>query len=68
MRSLLDAVDVGLGIALMMSVPIIDRRVRYLSLAGIELPEQTVELVYKSNKTLSPAMKCLVDLLKRKLV
>lgn len=65
-RSLLDAVDVGLGIALMMSVPIIDRRVRYLSLAGIELPEQTVEMVYKSDKTLSPAMKCLVDLLKRK--
>lgn len=62
-RTLLDAVMSNLGIAFIMSVPIINKNIRYLSLETIELPEQTVELVYKSDKALSPAMKYLVELL-----
>jgi len=62
-RSLLDAVLENIGIAMVMSVPVNGKNIRYLSLRGIELPEQTVELVYKSDKTLSPAMKYLVELI-----
>ena len=65
-RSLLDAVDGGLGIAMMMTVPVMGRRVRYLSLEGLELPEQTVELVYQSDKVLSRAMEYLVELLTKR--
>lgn len=62
-RSLMDAVSGNLGVAMMMSVPVIHKDICYLSLKGIELPEQTVELVYKSDKALSPGMKYLVELL-----
>jgi len=50
----------------MMSVPFGDRRICYLSLKGIELPEQMVELVYKSDKALSSGMKYLMELLTEK--
>lgn len=62
-RSLMDAVADNLGIAMMMSVPIDGQKIRYLSLEGIELPEMDVELVYKSDKALSPGMKYLIELL-----
>lgn len=62
-RSLIDAVAGNLGIAMMMSVPMAGRNICYLSLEGMELPEQTVELVYRSDKTLSPGMKYLIELL-----
>jgi DNA-binding transcriptional LysR family regulator len=65
-RSLMEAVVHGLGIAMMMSVPVIDKPICYLSLEKMELPEQMVELVYKSDKTLSPAMKYLIELLTKK--
>lgn len=64
-RSLLDTVDQGLGMAMMMSVPVIGRNIGYLSLEGVEMPELTVELVYKSDKACSPAMDYLIRLITR---
>ena len=62
-RSLLDAVAAGLGSAMIMSVPVGAKPVRYLSIEGTEAPEQMTELVFRSDKTLSAAMKCLIGLI-----
>lgn len=62
-RTLLDAVEAGLGAAMFMAVPAGAKRVRYLSIEGTEVPEQMTDLVFRSDKTLSSAMKYLIHLL-----
>lgn len=64
-RSLMDAVERGLGAAMFMSVPIGKKRIRYLSLKNMEIMEQTVVMVFRSDKNLSPAMKYLMFLIFR---
>lgn len=62
-RSLMDAVEGGLGAALFLSVPVGKKKIRYLSLKGMEIMEQTVMMVFRSDKNLSPAMKYLMMLI-----
>ncbi len=62
-RALIDAVECGYGAAVFLSVPIEGRKVRYLSIEGVECPEQMNMLVYRSDRELSPAMSYLIQLL-----
>ena len=62
-RSLMDAVECGLGAAMFMSVPVGKKKIRYLSLKKVELMEQTVMMVFRSDKNLSAAMKYLMLLI-----
>lgn len=62
-RSLMYAVEVGLGAAMLMAVPAGRTKIRYLSIEGVEVPEQMTELVYKSDKNLSAAMKYLIQVI-----
>lgn len=62
-RSLMDAVECGLGAAMFMSVPVGKKKIRYLSLKKVEIMEQTVMMVFRSDKNLSAAMKYLMLLI-----
>lgn len=62
-RALIDAVECGFGAAVFLSVPIEGRKVRYLSIEGVESPEQLTTLVYRSDRDMSPAMSYLIQLL-----
>ena len=65
-RSLMDAVEGGLWLAMFMSVPVGGKKIRYLSIEGMEQLEQMTTLVHRSDKNLSGAMKYLIALLTRK--
>ncbi len=65
-RTILEAVEAGLGAAMIMSVPAGKKPVRYLSVEGTEAPEQMTELVFRSDKTLSEAMKFLIELMTKR--
>ncbi len=62
-RSLVDAVEDGLGAAMFMSVPTGGKKVCYLSVEGMEQLEQMTTLVHRSDKNLSRPMKYLISLL-----
>lgn len=62
-RTLADAVEQGYGAAMLMSVPVDNRKFCYLSVEGVDSPEQMVTLVYRTDKNLSPAMSYLIQLL-----
>jgi len=62
-RSLVDAVEEGFGIAMMMSVPTNHSHICYMSLEGVEIPSQTVELVYRSDIVLTKPMKELIQII-----
>ncbi len=62
-RSLMDAIECGLGMAMFMSIPAGAKRIRYLSIDGAEAPEQMTELVFRSNQTLSEGMRYLISLI-----
>lgn len=65
-RSLLDAVENGIGTALCMNVPLGKHKLRYLQLADAEPIEQVTTLVYRSDKTLNAASRYLIQLLTAK--
>ncbi|MCD8369941.1 MAG: LysR family transcriptional regulator [Clostridiales bacterium] len=62
-RSLMDAVEKGLGAGMFISVPRGSRSLEYFSIEGLELPEQSTYLVFRSDKKLSPAMRYLAELI-----
>lgn len=62
-RSLLDAVERGLGAALFLSVPQGSRRLHYLSIAGLEVPEQVTYLVFRAERKMPPPMRYLAELI-----
>ncbi len=64
-RSLFDAVEHGIGAALCMSVPLGTRKLKYLALEDAEPIEQLTNIVYRSDKTMSPAMKYLIYLIRK---
>lgn len=63
-RGLLTAVEAGLGPAIFLSVPPGEVKVRYLCLEEVGIIEETVSLVMKQDKTISPALQYLIDLLR----
>lgn len=63
-RSLLDAVENGIGAAVCMDVPLGKHQLQYLYLEEIDPIEQVTTLVYRSDKALNGAMKYLIQLLK----
>ena len=62
-QNLIDAVETGYGAAMFMSIPLGGRKVRYLSVKEVEVTLQTTNLVYRTDKALTPAMKYLIGLL-----
>ena len=64
-RSLFDAVEHGIGAGLCMSVPLGTRKLKYLALEDAEPIEQLTNIVYRSDKTMSPAMKYLIYLIRK---
>ena len=62
-QNIIDAVEYGYGAAMFMSIPLGNRKVRYLSVKEVEVTLQTTNLVYRTDKTLTPAMKYLIGLL-----
>ena len=62
-QNLIDAVESGYGAAMFMSIPLGSRKVRYLSVREAEVTLQTTNLVYRTDKALTPAMKYLIELL-----
>ena len=65
-RTLLDAVEMGYGSAVIMSVPASTKNIQYLSIEGAEVIEQMTELVYRADMTLSQPMKYLIRLITQK--
>lgn len=63
-RGLLTAVETGIGPALFLSVPLGNVKVRYLCLEEMGMIEESVSLVMKQDKTVSPALQYLIDLLR----
>lgn len=64
-RSIIDAVECGYGISMFMSIPHGEKRIRYLSIEGIEQTEQTASLIYRSDKKLTAYMKYFIELFKQ---
>ena len=64
-RSLFDAVENEIGAALCMSVPLGTRKLTYLALEDVEPIEQITNIVYRSDKTMSAAMKDLIQLIRK---
>lgn len=62
-RSLVDAVESGLGAAMFMSIPEASEKIQYLSVAEIEPLEQATMLVYRLDKNRSKQMEYLIGLL-----
>ena len=62
-QNIIDAVECGYGAAMFMSIPLGSRKVRYLSVREVEVTLQTTNLVYRTDKALTPAMKYLIGLL-----
>ena len=62
-RSLLDAVENGLGAAMCMNVPLGKHKLHYLNLEEVEPIEQVTTLVYRSDKALNEAMRYFIQLL-----
>lgn len=62
-RSMMDAVECGLGAAMFLSVPAGKRAIRYLCIEGIEPVEQMASLAFKADKNLSEAMRYLIRLI-----
>ena len=65
-RSVLDTVEQGLGIAMFMSVPTGTARVRYLSVRDMDVISQTVHLVHRTDMSLSEPMRGLMSLILNK--
>lgn len=65
-RSLLDAVENDIGIAICMDVPLGTRKLRYLLLEEADPIEQVTNLVYRSDKALNEAMKYFIQLITRR--
>ena len=63
-RTLLDAVEGGLGTGILLSVPLGNRRLRCLSLAETVGIRETVSIVWKSDKVIPPAMQDMIDRLR----
>lgn len=64
-RSLMDAVESGLGAALFMSVPSGSKRLRYLTIRGIEEIEQDTVIVLREDKNPTAAMQYLMELIRK---
>lgn len=62
-RSLLDAVESGLGAALCMNVPLGRHHLRYLMLDDVEPIRQVTTLAYRSDKAMTAAMQHLIQLI-----
>lgn len=62
-RSLFDAVENGLGIAICMTTPLGKRKLRYLSPEDTEPIQQTTMISYRTDKSLTAPMKHLITLL-----
>lgn len=60
-RSIIEALEYGYGVSMFMSIPC-SKRIRYLSLEGVEQTEQTASLVYRADKKLTAHMKYLIEL------
>lgn len=67
-RSMIDAVESNLGVAMFLSVPAGSKRIRYLSVEAADLVEQTTSLVFKSDKSLSEAMKYMIQLITKRIL
>lgn len=65
-RSLVDAVECGLGAAMFMSIPDGEKKIQYLSVEDMESLEQTAMLVYRMDKNCSKPMEYLIELLTNK--
>ena len=65
-RSLMDAVENDIGIAICMNVPLGTRRLKYLLLEEADPIEQVTNLVYRSDKALNEAMKYFIQLITRR--
>lgn len=64
-RGLIDLVENGLGVAILLSVPNRTKKIRFLCLEEVGIIEETVNLVLKQDKTVSPALQYLIDLICR---
>ena len=62
-RSLLDAVENEIGVAVCMNVPLGKHKLQYLSLEEAEPIEQVTTLVYRSDKALNEATRYFIQLL-----
>ena len=62
-RSLLDAVENEIGVAVCMNVPLGKHKLQYLNLEEVEPIEQVTTLVYRSDKALNEAMRYFIQLL-----
>lgn len=62
-RSLMEAVENGLGVAMFLTVPAGKRDIHYLSVEGIDGLEQVTWLVFREDLTLSPTMRFLIQLI-----
>ena len=65
-RSVLDTVEQGLGVAMFMSVPTGTDRVRYLSVRDLDSISQTVYLVHRTDMALTEPMRSLISLILHK--
>ena len=62
-RSLLEAVENRIGVAVCMNVPLGKHKLQYLNLEEVEPIEQVTTLVYRSDKALNEAMRYFIQLL-----
>lgn len=60
-RSIMDAVERGFGISLMLSSPLGSRNLCYLSLRETKQIQSDINLVYRSDLSLSDSMQALID-------
>lgn len=67
-RSLMEAVEIGLGAAMFLTVPVGKRDIHYLSVEGMDGLEQVTWLVFREDLTLSPAMRFLIQLITDKAI
>ena len=62
-RGLMDLVEDGLGVAILLSVPNRTKKIRFLCIEEVGIIEETVNLVMKQDKTISPALQYFIDLI-----
>lgn len=62
-RGLIDLVENDLGVAILLSVPNRTKKIRFLCIEEVGIIEETVNLVLKQDKTVSPALQYLIDLI-----
>ena len=62
-RTMLDAVEGGLGTGILLSVPLGKRKLCYLSIAETDNIQETVSIVWRSDKSLSRPVRDIMELL-----